>query len=141
VLGGAPEQRPRQLDPSERVEGRRGQPPTPTRWVDPVGDLSLPVHREAPDRSHEDAVGVDREQRAVRVVADLSVVSIERFTVGGVGSRERRHRDSTGISLPLEELVEIGVVDDPQADAHAAQRRDRHRQARAPSETINDRRR
>jgi hypothetical protein len=46
-------------------------------------------------------------------------VPIERFTVGGVGSGEGRSRDSAGISLPLEALIEIGVVNDPQADAHA----------------------
>jgi hypothetical protein len=120
VFGDACEQRPRQLDLSKRVEGSRGKPSTPTGWVDPVGDFSLTLDREAPDRSCECAVVVvDRKQRAAWVVAYALVVPIERCTVRGVGSGEGRHRDSTGISLPLEDLIEIGVLDHPKPDAHA----------------------
>jgi hypothetical protein len=50
VFGDACEQPPRQLDLSKRVECSRGKPPTPTGWVDPVGDFSLTLYREAPDR-------------------------------------------------------------------------------------------
>ena len=62
---------------------------------------------------------LDREQRAVRVVAYALVVPIERSTVGGVRSREGRHRDGSGISPPLEDLVEIGVLEPPESDPHA----------------------
>jgi len=119
VFGDAGEQRPGQLDSNKRVEGGRGKPPTPPGRVDPVGDFSLALHREAPDRSDASAVVLDRKQRAVRVVAYALVVPIERCPVRGVGSREGRQCDSTGISLPLEDPIEIGVLDRPKSEAHA----------------------
>jgi hypothetical protein len=73
--------------------------------VDPVGELSLASHGEASDRSDERAVGIDREQRAVRVIANALVVPIERNAIGGIGPCDCRHRDSAGISLPLEEPI------------------------------------
>jgi hypothetical protein len=56
VFGDACEQRPRQLNLSKCVEGSRGKPPTPTGWVDPVGDFSPPpaptwLRTEHPERS------------------------------------------------------------------------------------------
>jgi hypothetical protein len=92
------------------------------------GDLSLALHREAPDRSCECAAVFDRQQRRIGIVPDALVVRIERSAIGRVGSSEGRHRNSTGISLPLEELIKIGILEDPQSHAHVNHTRDPDRQ-------------
>ena len=69
-------------------------------------------------RPGEGAVVLDGEQGAVRVAADALVVLVERRAIRRVGSREGRHRDSTGVLLELEEPLEVGVLDHPEAEAH-----------------------
>ncbi|GAA2149721.1 hypothetical protein GCM10009844_29700 [Nocardioides koreensis] len=66
----------------------------------------------------------------VGVAADAPVVPVERSTVGRLRSREGRHRDGTRISLPLEELVEIGILELPQPHAHVDHPRHSHPKAR-----------
>src|SRR6185503_9406485 len=73
VLSHPGEQGPGRLDIEERPERGGGEPATPLSRVDPEGHLAAYrayLGREAPDRPHEDAVVVDRQDRAVRVVLD-----------------------------------------------------------------------
>jgi hypothetical protein len=44
---------------------------------------------------------------------------VETRTIRGIGSGEGCHRDSVWISLPLEELIKIGILEHPQHYRHA----------------------
>ena len=82
VLSHPGEQRPGRLDIQERPERGGGEPATPLSRVDPAGHLAAHLGRKAPDRPHEDSILVDRQDRAVRVVSDATVVGVERPPVG-----------------------------------------------------------
>jgi hypothetical protein len=118
VFGNACEQRSSHFDLNKCLEGRRGKPPAPSRWVDPVGEFSLTLTGEAGDHSGQAAFVIDRTHRHVKIIPYALVMRIELRTVRGVGPGEGRHRNSKWVSLPLKELIKIGILEHTQHHTH-----------------------
>src|SRR5690606_26925114 len=98
----------------------RGDPPPPSRRIDPVGHLPVALDGETGDHPDDVPVMLAREVGDGRVGTYATVMLVESRAVCWVRPRERCHGDGGVVALPAIELVQIGVVQRPERDTHAA---------------------
>jgi hypothetical protein len=131
VLRSSRVERSLRLVRDEESHGSRGDAAPPPRWIDPVGQLTVTLQREACDHADKRAVLVDRTRSVLRVGSHALVVSLKRRPVSGVGTGESRHAGRHPITLPSEEIVEIVIIERAESDRHNCQPIQRDRQCSA----------